>query len=390
MPLELTPLETLPPAVEKAAGEKAPAPLKMMAAKGLAPMKPAELLTALYQLAQTAEDPVKQTAMKTAVALPEKILAGGLAEPLDARVLDFFARRLWQKPPLLEKILLNKATADETFRHLATLCGEGELEMIAKNEERLLRHPPIIAALYLNPKTRMSTAQRALELAVRNGVKVDGIPAFDEAAKALLQPGAAPVSETDNAAFRRAAEIAVDQTAGLALTPLDAEEAAALAAEEAARAHAEATGEGLAPDEAPKAEEKKQRLTDLPIAAQIRLATLGNAFGRSVLIRTKNKQVAMACIKAPGVSDSEALHYAADRSLDEDIVRFIANKKQWVRLYGMKVALCNNPKTPLPTAMGFLPHLRPPELKALARSKGIPSALANAAKQILRARSGDA
>jgi hypothetical protein len=388
MPLDWTPLETLPPAVDKVAGAKAPAPIKMMAARGLSPLKPGEQLTALYQLVQTGDDAVKQAAQKTANELPEKILTGALGEALDKRVLDFFARRLWQKGKLLESVLLNKATDDETFRHLATLCGEAELEMIAKNEERLLRHPPIIAALYLNPKTRMSTAQRALELAVRNGVKVDGIPAFEEAAKTIEQSGEQSAEEAakDDAAFQKAAEVVVDQAAGLQLVAVDAAEEEKAKIEEAAAAEAAAD---LPEGTQEEVDEKKQRLEDLSPAGQIRAATLGNSFARSVLIRSKNKQVAMACIKSPGVSDPEVMHYAINRSLDEDIIRYIANKRQWVRLYGVKVALANNPKTPLPLAMSFLPHLRPPDLKALARSKGVPSAIANAAKNMLRSRGGD-
>jgi len=388
MPIDWTPLETLPPPVEKVAGAKAPAPLKMMAARGLSPLKPGEQATALYQLVQTGDDAVKQAAQKTANELPEKILSGALAEALDARVLDFFARRLWQKGKLLEVVLLNKATDDETFRHLATLCGESELEIIAKNEERLLRHPAIIAALYLNPKTRMSTAQRALELAVRNQVRVDGIPAFDEAARTIEQSGSqtpAPAAAED-AAFQRAAEVVVDKAAGLELVAVDAAEEEQVRAQEAADADAAAElPEGTAAD----VDEKKHRLENLSPAGQIRAATLGNAFARSVLIRSKNKQVAMSCIKSPAVSDPEVMHYANNRGLDEDIIRYIANKRQWSRLYGVKVALCNNPKCPLPLAMGFLPHLRPPDLKALSRSKGVPSAVANAAKQILRSRGGD-
>jgi hypothetical protein len=389
MPIDWTPLETLPPAVEKVAGAKAPPPLKMMAARGLSPLKPGEQLVALYQLVQGGDEAVKSAAQKTASELPEKILAGALAEALDIRVLDFFARRLTQKPKLLEAVLLNKATADETFRQLATLCGENELELIAKNEERLLRHPPIIAALYMNPKTRMSTSQRALELAVRNNVRVEGIPAFDEAAQAIQQSGAATAEQAaaEDAKFKRAAEVAVDQAAGLQLVAVDAAEDEQAKTAEAAAAEAAAE---LPEGTQSEVDEKKERLTELSPAGQIRAATLGNAFARSVLIRSKNKQVAMACIKSPGVTDPEAMNYANNRSLDEDVIRFIANKRQWLRLYGVKVALCNNPKCPIPTAMGLLPHLRPPELKALSRSKGVPSAVANAARQILRSRGGDA
>ena len=51
--------------------------------------------------------------------------------------------------------------------------------MIALNQERLLAAPKIIEALYMNRNTRMSTADRLVELCARNGVKLDGIPAFD-------------------------------------------------------------------------------------------------------------------------------------------------------------------------------------------------------------------
>ena len=383
MALELTPLEALPPAVERAVGDKAPAPLKLMAARGLAPLPPGDLATALYQLSFAADEAVKAAAFKTAAELPEKILGGALGEALDPRVLDFFARRVFAKPALLERLLLNKAVADETFRHLATLVDESGLEMIAKNEERLLRHPAIIAALYLNPKTRMSTAQRALELAVRNQVRVDGIPAFEEAARAIQQSGAPAAAAAEDAAFARAAEVAVDQAAGLqlvALEPSDENEAAARA-----EAEAQAAEQALASTEAAD-EEKKKKISDLSPAAKIRLATLGNAFARAVLIRDTNRQVAMAAIRSPAVSDMEVLRYAGNRGLDDEIVRFISSQRQWVRLYGVKVALCNNPKCPLPVAMRFLPHLNVRDLKALSRSKGIPSALCTAAKQMLQQR----
>ncbi|HEY2746763.1 MAG TPA: hypothetical protein VGL86_19175 [Polyangia bacterium] len=382
MALELSPLESLPPAVERAVGAKAPAPMKLMAARGLAPLPPLDMVTALYQLSFSEDETVKSAAFKTAAELPERIVGGALEQPLDARVLDFFARRVFLKPALLERILLNRATADETFRHLATLVEDSGLEMIAKNEERLLRHPPIIAALYMNPKTRMSTAQRALELAVRNNVRVEGIPAFDEAAKAIQQSGAPTAGEAakDDALFARAAEVGVDQAAGLQLMAVDEKEAEALA-----EAEAQAAEQAVESSDVVE-EEKKQKISELSPAAKIRLATLGNAFARAVLIRDTNRQVAMAAIRSPAVTDMEALRYASNRGLEDEIIRFIAGQRQWVRLNGIKVALCNNPKCPLPVAMRFLPHLNVRDLKALSRSKGIPSALCTAAKQMLQQR----
>jgi hypothetical protein len=382
MSLSLSPLEQLPAGVERAVGAKAPAPMKMMTARGLAPLPPGDLLLALYQLSFAEDEALKSAALKTATELPEKILGGALEAPLDARVLDFFARRVFQKAALLEKVLLNRATADETFAHLAKLVGETALEMIAKNEERLLRHPPIIAALYLNPKTRMSTAQRALELAVRNQVRVEGIAAFDEAARAIGQSGTPDPGEAArlDAAFAQAAQIGVDQAAALGLVAVDESEAAA-----EAEAEAQAAEQAAESDEGAD-EEKKARISELAVTAKIRLATVGNAFARAVLVRDSNRQVAMAAIRSPGVTDMEALRYATNRGLDDDVIRYIANQRHWVRVYGVKVALCNNPKCPLPVAMRLLPHLNARDLKGLSRSKGIPSALSMAAKQMLAQR----
>lgn len=375
------PLETLPPAVERAAGSKAPAPMRLMAARGLAPLGPVDLVTALYHLAHDEDETLKKAAMKSAAELPEKILGGALDSPLDPRLLDFFGRRLIHKQPLLEKVLLNRQTDNDTFVFLAKMGDEAATEMIAKNEERLLRCPPIIAALYLNAKTRMSTAQRAVELAIRNDVTVEGIPSFEETKKALAEGHG--VKPTDDEAFKQAGAVVLE-AAGPALTALDPEEQRKLDAILAEQAEQQA--EGASPEAKQEGDEKRERIDQLSVVAKIRLATLGNAFARSILIRDRNKQVSSAAIRSPAISESEVVHYAQNRSLDEDIIRYISNKRTWVRLYSVKFALCNNPKCPLPTAMRFLPHLRIPDLKALSRSKGIPSSLATAAKQLSQQR----
>jgi hypothetical protein len=391
--LELTPLTQLPPAVERAAGAATPPVMRLMAARGMAPLPPPDMAVALYQLSFSDNPLEREAAIKSAAELPDPILVAALAAPLDVRVLDFFARRVTQRKKLLEIVLFNKATHDETFRHLATVLGEVDLEIIAKNEERLLRAPQIIAALYMNPKTRMSTAQRAIELAVRNNVRVDGIPAFDEAAEALAEGDAA--DEHADEAFRVATTVAVDADAALKIVPLDLEAEPPIDLEGDAPP-AEDEGEGVdaevaealeAEQEAGSdSEEKAKKLTELSPSAKIRVATLGNAFSRSVLIRDKNRQVFMACVRSPGVSDSEALRYASNRALDEDVVRYISNQRQWLRVPAIRLALCNNPKTPVPTTMRLLPQLSVRDLKIMSRSKGIPSAIAKAAKQILQSR----
>jgi hypothetical protein len=405
-PASWTPLEALPPAVAKVASAEAPAPLKLMAARGLAPLRPAELVLALYQLCVTGEPPVREAAYKTLRGLPEPVATGALGELAEPRVLDLWSRELGGRTELLALVLRNRATRDETVAALASRSTvEAELELVGRNEERLLRHPPIIAALYMNPRTRMSTAQRALELAVRNGVRVEGIPAFEEAARAILDAGGStePAERLDAAFAAVSKELeaprseGAEPVSGEGLLEVSADasvegEGASEAPHEAPMESAAATQEGGAQGAAPPASaeesERAQRIEEMSIPCQIRAATLGNSFVRTVLIRSKNRQVAMACVKSPAARETEVLLWAANRALDEDLIRFIANKRAWTRLYGVKLALVNNPKCPSALSLSFLTHLRMPDLKMLSRSKGVPANIAKAAKEKLQSRGG--
>ena len=49
----------------------------------------------------------------------------------------------------------------------------------------------------------------------------------------------------------------------------------------------------------------------------------------------------------------------------------------------VKAALVNNPKTPLPTAIKFLRHLLPKDLRNVSKSKNVPTVLAKTAIKIL-------
>ena len=175
--IQHTPLEAsqLSAAAQRALG---PGPGRMMAARGLLPLAPADQVAVLYQLAQGAESNVAQSARATAVGLPEKLLAGTLAAPaIDPRVLDFFAQLIADKPAVFDAIALNPSVADATIATLASRAGSREVDQIAQNEQRLLRHPEIIAAMYMNRRARMSTIDRVVELAVRNHVRVPGLAA---------------------------------------------------------------------------------------------------------------------------------------------------------------------------------------------------------------------
>lgn len=358
------PLDSLPGSIAPLFAADAPPARVMMLARGMAPgVGPADLLLGLYQATFHDNSKIAASARKTATDLPDSVLEGALATPLPAPVLDLFAELCRERTKHVERILLNRATGDETIVRLArSLRQEPLLEIIAKNEERLLRHPPIIEALYLNKATRMSTANRCVELAVRNGVELE-IPAYKEIARSL---GAEP--KYDDPGDQAMADAATDATFAEAVASGD-------------------DGAEMPGDEELDEEQdlrKRASLVGLSVAQKIRLCMIGSGYHRALLLRDPNRIVALAAIKSPLIKETEVVRVTQSRSVNDDVIRHIAQNRDWLKLYQVKVGLLNNPKTPLPTSMRLLPHLRLNDLRALTRSRNIPNALRQAATQLLK------
>ncbi len=358
-------LTSLSAAAQRALG---PGPGRTMAARGMMPLPPIDQVTVLYQLSLDPDTSISQSARMTASALPEKLLLGTLAEgALDARVLDFFGLLVLEKPALFDVVVLNPSVADQTLATMAAKAGAREIDQIAQNEQRLLRHPEIIAAMYMNRRARMSTIDRVVELAVRNHVRVPGLACWDEVARALT--GGSQSSADADALFAHAAStLSGDDaviTTGDADQPLPEDEKT---------------------PELPA--EKVAGIAKLSIPAKIRLATLGNAFARSTLIRDPIRMVAVAAVKSPGMTDIEAARYAGNQGLAEDVIRYIASNRSWTKLYAVKMSLCRNPKAPISETVRLLPFLREKDLQGLIKSRGVASALVAQARKLQLQRKG--
>ena len=359
-PLEKSQLGDKP---AKICSPEAPRRLKEAVAKGLAPgLSQEETLTALYQLAVT-DDELAPIIEKTILATPESILAGTAAkEDLPPPVLWMLAG-LPLPEPVQESIIKNRATPGEALAQMAKVVRERLTLILVDNQRRLLEYPPIIEALYMNKHTPMSAATKIIEL---------NLEAYHEMLKALDMD---PPSEED---------------------PIDAELAAAeldqkfLTMENTILAlpddDDEETDE-LIDKETPEEEiNKRIILSQLPISARIRLAMLGNRFHRAQLIRDSNKVVSMAAIKSPSITDTEVDEYSKNKSISEDVIRYIARRKDWLKSYRIKVNLVNNPKTPITVALTLLNFLRKNDLRSLSRSRNIPQVIRTAALQRLRQR----
>ncbi|HEY4242607.1 MAG TPA: hypothetical protein VGM88_22470 [Kofleriaceae bacterium] len=365
--MDRTPLDlaTLSPAAQRALG---PGPGRTMAARGLMPLPPADQLAVLYQLSLDPE--VGTAARLTAAGLPERVVAGTLGDAaLDPRVLDFFAEGAAEKPSVLDAILRNPSVADATLALLAGRVDSRGADLIAQNEQRLLRHPEIIGAMYGNRRARMSTVDRAVELAVRNHVRVPGVAAWDEVTRAIL--GDSGARANDDAVFAQLADAyAADEDLPETPEPEPEDDA------------------DEAPPE-PKEDGREAPLSSLSVPAKLRLAQIGNAFARSKLVRDPVRLVAMAAIKSPSIKESEVREYARNPSLSEDVIRYIVGRQEWTKSYSVKLSLCRNPKAPISETIKFLPFLRAKDLQQVSKSKGVPSALVAQARKLVMQRGGN-
>lgn len=338
----------------------APTPMKLMASRGLAPLTPAVLLCALYGLAWDADAQVRDAASNSLGALPDQILNGAFAAAeLPGPVLDDLAARNRGNRAVLERILRHPSTPDETVVSLARTGDEALTEVIATNEARLVRTPAIIDALYLNRSTRMSTSDRIVEFAARNGLQL-GIPGFANIVAALKdqlipEPSAEPL-ESDTA-FNQALEEAED----VDLDALSEDESGTVTLAE-------------------RGKKVEKKLIDMSITEQIRTAMLGNSMQRALLIRSRNRLVSGAVLDSPKLGDDEVVKFAQSRTVGEDVLRRMCARGPWLRLYEVKWHLVNNPKTPLGDALKLLSHIREADIKKLLGNKNVPSGLRQAAQ----------
>jgi hypothetical protein len=368
-------LATLPGPAQKILDGSAPLPIRQMAAKGIAPgLRPVDALTVVALLAESADEAVATTAKATLGALPAPVIKGALGGAVPAGVLDVVAPYYAKNAGVMELILQQAALLPETVARCAEVANEAVSELLAVNEERLLKHPAIIEKLYMNAATRMSTADRMIELAVRNGLELDGIPAFKEAAAAIANELIAEPSEEptpDDLLFKELDE----QAKSIVIDPT--KEDVVIRDEETGE---EVVSERVLPLHA--------RLSGMSISQKIRRAMLGTGGERLLLVRDRNKLVAAAAIRSPKIQENEVALISQSRQVSDEVLRIIATNKTWVQDHQIKLNLVYNPRTPFIFSARLIGYLREGELKQIAKSKNVSAAIATAARQQLSRRGG--
>jgi hypothetical protein len=330
---------------------------------------PSDLLTVIVVLASSSSDATQAVAAQTLSKLPRAILEGALTARLPGPVVRVIAELFGQDLAVLPRILGQPELGEEALCELCMRADEAAGELIGTNEALVLSHPVVIEKLYMNKRVRMSTADRLIDLAVRNGLDLD-FPAFKEAATAIREQLVPEASDERN--FSDQLFLDLDKTANEIV--LDEEEAICQRDDE---------GNERVVDKVVPLFAWLQKAT---VTEKIRTAMLGNATARLLLVRDSNRLVAEAAVKSPRLTENDATQIAAMRSVSDEVLRQIANNPELVRGYQVKLNLVTNPRTPFTFASRLLPHLRINDVRAIARSKNVPGAVNKAAKQMLARR----
>jgi hypothetical protein len=96
--------------------------------------------------------------------------------------------------------------------------------------------------------------------------------------------------------------------------------------------------------------------------------------------------VQRAVLQSPRLTDQEVEAFASMSSLTDEILRLIANNRNFRKNYTVVRNLINNPKTPIDVSLHMLPILNAIDLKRLTTNKNIPETLRSTANKLHRTR----
>ena len=335
---------------------KAPEHVRSAAARGALPLPRVALVRIYLTLREDPDASVRVLAESTLAGLDDptilEVLADGSCAP---EVLAHYADRALRDEALAEKIAFNPRTPTAALAKLAAGGNTAAIDLLLTNQERLLRQPAILERLMSNPALRSDQQGRLLELLARASEGEAGTAAsggvggggaeFEEAAKLL---------DVEVGELFSASEI------------VDAEEF---------EEHEDPTIRGA-----------YQYIITLNSAQKAVLAMKGGREERGILIRDTNKVVALGVLKNPRLTDQEVESIAKMRNVTDEVLRRVAQNRDWSKSYAVVHALVTNPRTPQGLSANFIPRLNNRDLKMVTGSRDIPELIRRMAKRTLETR----
>jgi hypothetical protein len=393
-----------------------PLKVRKAIAQGLVPIPVSAQLGALYVLATDPDDAVSYAARRTIQELPVSQVLNQVGIKTHPKVLEFLIEFRSQDSAIDERVGMMRIANERTVEMVARRADKALSELLSRNHERLLMTPSVYVSLHANPNcpdTAVARAESFLRMQnslpkvpeVRPFRASEGASSGAATAETVDSTAAAPPGPDANVDLMAEIEAALRgdvsptlvkrREAALRMFDLGQVEDDSFDTEgfsfdfkdvndhftfDLTKDHTGATAEE-------KGEIRKSlenQIKDMSVGQKIKLAYLGNKETRSHLIRDRNRIVAGAVVKSGRLTDQEVATYAGNKNLDSDVIREIGNNREWIRKYPVKVALVNNPKTPVAQTVSLVSQLQKKDLMHLTRNRNVPSVVNEAANRLYR------
>jgi regulator of extracellular matrix RemA (YlzA/DUF370 family) len=391
------------PAVQAIINNTAPHQARLAAASGLLPLSQADLLEVLVALHQSDDQEIATAANETlAEQEPEDLLNAARSEDTPVTVLDYLATLADSLGQFHQAIVLNTRTSDKAIGDLAASTADGSLlELIALNQQRLVRFPKIIDAILANPNRPPEAERRARETKQEFFEKERGAQQIAQELRTRGNNAAAEFFESADLTGGLSAEDAwliaehiEVSDADLDTSWLPSERYEELKAETVEERSANfkrvVEHERIETGEVPAERVSLiRRIMFMNARDRMKLAMKGDREARGILIRDSNRVVATAVVHNPRVTDQEVENIAAMRTVADEVLRLVAMNRNWARSYTIIHNLVKNPRTPIPTVIGILPRIRTKDLKHLSQNRNVSETARRQALRLAQTRSGD-
>jgi hypothetical protein len=390
------------PVVQAILAGTAPQQAKLAAASGLLPLAQSDLLEVLVALRESAEAELAEAAEATLESQsPDDLLAAAKSVETSAAVLDYVANSSKANRQIHEAVVLNQNTSDQSVASLAAATPDSSvLDLIAINQQRLVRFPAIIDAILGNSDRSTEAERRARETKREFFEKERGAQQIAQELRTRGKSAAAEFFETAELteglsiedAWLLAEHIEVSD-AELDNSWLPAERYEELSAEtpeeHAANFKRIIEFERIEMGEVPAERVSLiRRLMFMNARDRMKMAMKGDREARGVLIRDSNRVVAAAVINNPRINEQEVENIAAMRTVSDEVLRLIAINRGWARSYSIIHNLVRNPRSPIPTVIGILPRIRTKDLSQLSQNRNVSEAVRRHAVRLSQTRAG--
>lgn len=385
----------------------APRPARLAAARGILPLPEHELLEVLVAFARSDDTELAEYSVQTLKSYdPEALASSAQSAETAVSVLKYLASDSSLPKMVHESMLTNSNTPVESVLGLAKQTANAELlELIAVNQQLLIQSPALIDAIIANPAGTAETQRRASETKREFFEKERGVQQIASELRAQGKEAAAEfIERAEFAENFDESGIDIDDAMFLASmieVPDNETDDAWLGLEYLEELYEESEvdrqniankilGEMRLEDQDMPNERISviNRIMKMGMKDRVKLAIKGDREARNILIRDPNRLVAQAVVTNPRLTEQEVEKIAGMRTVTEDILRQLANSRQWSRNYQVVHNLAKNPRTPIANVLNILSRLQLRDLAALGKNKNVSDAVRRQALRLSAARTG--